>query len=166
MKYLVTAKHIYKVEDDGSIFLDDKEIRDINKEQLISNLTRGNVRFESLLYTQKELDDYKEANFLAREQRRKTREEKKARADDILYDIHYHTPKQIYEAFEEVNKTDFGESLCKRIFISSNPLSNYLVGQLGEYTVTPYENGQVILMTTKAHRYSNKRGYNQIYDLL
>ena len=73
MKYLVTAKYIYKVEDDGSIFLDDKEIRDINKEQLISNLTRGNVRFESLLYTQQELDDYKEANFLAREQRRKTR---------------------------------------------------------------------------------------------
>ena len=166
MKYLVTAKHIYKVEDDGSIFLDDKEIRDINKEQLINNLTRGNVRFESLLYTQQELDDYKEANFLAREQRRKTREEKKSRADDVLHNIRYSTPKQIYEAFEEVNKTDFGESLCKRIFISSNPLSNYLVWQLGEYTVTPYENGQVILMTTKAHRYSNKRGYNQIYDLL
>jgi len=166
MRYLVTGKYIYKVDDNGLIFLEDKEITGIEKDQLINNLTRGNVRFESLLYTQKELDDYKEVNFLARKQRREMREKSINEANLVLDNIQDYTPKEIYRAFEVVNKVDFGWSLSQKVFISENPLSNLLLDVIGGYTATPFDDGKVILKTKNGYRYSNKRGYKSIYELL
>lgn len=76
--------------------------------------------------------------------------------------------KGMYDLFKEINKLDpDGWKVVQFFFLQKNPLSDVLRAKLGNYTATPYDNGEVIIKANGVS-YSNHRHHTRkpISDLI
>ena len=74
--------------------------------------------------------------------------------------------QEVLLAFQSIRKIDTGWFASDKAFLENKKVSEFLLNKIGSYTVTPFDNGEVIIKA-KNTKYSNVRhfGYNSMYEL-
>jgi len=113
------------------------------------------------------LKEIEEKNKIIREERKLEHEKKTIEAESVIRNSES-TAREIYDAFCYLNKKQFGWGLCDQVFLGENNLSKLLLSKLHSYTVTPYDDGAVIIKSN-GKSYSNHRRFakaGSIIDLI
>lgn len=76
------------------------------------------------------------------------------------------TVQEVFRAYQSTRKIDTGWFASDKAFLENKKVKAFLLAKIGSYTITPFDNGEVIIKTDK-EKYSNIRhfGYKSMYDL-